>query len=96
MQMVIICDFLIPPPSRRGRIGGGKSAGYDPIYSQAAWLPGDVGDESSGNGFCYYLRHFAWTAGMQIAFLSVFPEHLAMIGRRGVHGRQYLLEGSLK
>jgi hypothetical protein len=33
---------------------------------------------------------------MQIAFLSVFPEHLAMIGRRGIHGRQYLLEGSLK
>ena len=33
---------------------------------------------------------------MQVAFLSVFPEHLSMADRQGVYGRQYLLEGSLK
>ena len=56
-------------------------------------ITGDVGDDSSGNGFCYYLRYFAWAAGMQIAFLSVFPEHLPMADRR-MAGSIYFLSMS--
>ena len=76
--MVIICTFLIPLLTSVGAKAQAMTR-----YSLAVWLTGDVGDDSSGNGFCHYLRYFAWAAGMQIAFPCVFPEHLAVADRRG-------------